>query len=100
VVAAITGAAILDSVSGRDRYENLGATTVPTDVTSGEAFGVELILTFLLTMSIFSLLDPENEREAIYYNGGIHIGITYAIMTLAGVSKAARASNYILCDRC
>lgn len=59
---------------------------MPTDVTSGEAFGVELILTFLLTMSIFSLLDPENEREAIYYNGGIHVGITYGLMTLAGVS--------------
>eukprot|EP00911_Craspedida_sp_UC1_P000219 UC1_evm2s165 len=93
ILGAMAGAGILDAVTGMSKYANLGATSVPTDVTSGEAFGMELILTFVLSMSLFSLLDPENDREMLFYNGGFHIGVTYAVMTLAGGSWSGAVFN-------
>eukprot|EP00054_Salpingoeca_dolichothecata_P008037 m.45918 g.45918 ORF g.45918 m.45918 type:complete len:244 (-) comp17467_c0_seq1:87-818(-) len=73
IVGAIVGAAILDAVTGRDELANLGITTLGTDVSSGEGFGIELIATFFFTFGIFAAVDVSSADFA-----ALHIGLTLA----------------------
>ena len=56
------------------------------DVTTGGAFGTELVLTFLLVFVIFACTDPK--RNHYGYEVALAIGVTVAVTNVMGVRRS------------
>lgn len=56
---AITGAGILYGLTPPEAHGILGVTTVHADMTKGQAFGVEFMVTFIMVFTFFANLDPK-----------------------------------------
>lgn len=85
IVAAIVGAAIVDSFSGQKRLYNLGGTKMASDVSSGDAFGLEFIITFVVVFVFFALLDPKVRFSGSVHLSTIHFGGVIALVHLIAI---------------
>jgi glycerol uptake facilitator-like aquaporin len=91
VIGSILGAAILDAITGRDRFANLGLNQLAADgVTEGDAFGMEFIAGFILMMVISSVLEPDWDARTRMGPGAVRIGAVVAAVHFMAVSMFAQ----------
>ncbi|XP_071090003.1 aquaporin-4-like isoform X2 [Haliotis cracherodii] len=57
-LGGIAGAGVLYGVTPARQHEYLGVTSVHSDIESGQAFGIEFLITFVLVFAYFSSMDP------------------------------------------
>ena len=82
--AAICGAAIVYGLTPEKAIDSLGVTAPGTDVTTMQAFGVELGLTFILMFLVMAVTDPA--RGMTGYGVPLAIGICVFVCLMQGVS--------------
>ena len=88
---AIAGAAILKYTVPDER--NIGTSILRSDVSVGQGFGIELLITFVLVLTVFSCVDPGRTDK-----GGsipLTIGISIAMCHLWAVSKFKLIISYV-----
>ena len=79
------GAAVLYAVTPQEVRGALGVTTPAAPLGIGQAFGVELILTFVLVFTVFAATDES--RMINGYQAPLAIGIAVFICHMTGVSS-------------
>lgn len=89
--SAIGGAAIVYAITPSQSIGSLGVTAPANDVTTSQAFVVELVLTFILVFVIFAATDPS--RGMTGYGVPLAIGICVFICLMHGVSN----KHYNIC---
>ena len=85
-VGAIAGAGILKGLTGNDDLCN----TLPNelyDLSLGQVFGIELVITFVLVMTVFATCD--SVRPALGGSGPLAIGLSIAMCHLWAVRNTA-----------
>lgn len=93
ILGAVVGAAILDSVTGEEDMASLGALRVSSSLKSGEAFGLEFMLTFMLVVVIFATIDPERLVAGSVNSGPLHIGLAVTAAHLFGLPFTGAGLN-------
>ena len=81
---AICGAGIVYAITPSQSVGSLGVTAPANDVTTAQAFVVELVLTFILVFAIFAVTDPSRGMSG--YGVPLAIGICVFICLMHGVS--------------
>ena len=79
----ITGAAILYGLTPDAKRGGLGVTALGKDVSPGQGFGIELMLTFLLLFTIFAVTDKGRGMSG--YQPPLAIGFCILVCHLVGV---------------
>ena len=64
------------------------------NVTTGSAFGMELIITFLVVLSFFALMNPEDKSVEGVKVSTLHFGGVIALVHLIAVGKY----SYFVCN--
>ena len=82
LVGALTGAYILFGLSPDFARGKLSVTEVHQDITLGQAYAVELIITFILVLTIFSCVD--SRRNDLTGSFPLQIGLAVAVGGLFG----------------
>eukprot|EP00051_Salpingoeca_urceolata_P014120 m.178844 g.178844 ORF g.178844 m.178844 type:complete len:286 (+) comp17986_c1_seq2:1837-2694(+) len=82
LLGSLIGAGVLDAVTGGDDLNDLGVTRVSDALTSGEAFGLEFVITFVYVITLFSIIDPEHVRRGSLQVGAHNHGFAAAAITL------------------
>ena len=82
-VGAVVGAAILKSVTPVELNSSLGHTNIADGVRPGQAFGVELVITFILAFTVYASYD-EN-RNDIDGSRALAVGISVTVCHLSAV---------------
>ena len=80
----ILGAALLYGLTPAEVRGGLGMTTPAQNINVAQAFGVELLLTFVLVLTIFSTTDKGREHRG--YEVPLSIGLCVFICHSVGVS--------------
>lgn len=82
LIGASTGAIILQNLVPAQAQGNLSVTSIHSDITIGQAFGIELIITFILVITIFSCVD--SRRSDLHGSFPLQIGFAVVIGGLFG----------------
>ena len=80
----IAGSAVLKYITPEAKRGTLGATVPGPGVTAGQAVGVEILLTFLLVLTVCASTDPK--RLHYGYEVPLSIGLCVAVCHFIGVS--------------
>ncbi|XP_013927074.1 PREDICTED: aquaporin-5-like [Thamnophis sirtalis] len=91
VLGALAGTGIIYAVTPGEIRSTLFANHVPKEVTAGEAFVVELILTFSVVMCIFSVNDKRRRESRSY--AALSIGLAVAMAHLIGIYYTGCSTN-------
>merc|ERR1712224_82476 len=79
----ITGAAILKGILPAPLDDgSLGATLVASDLSVGKALGLEMMMTFLLVLTVFAMIDPSRPNHGF---APLAIGFSIFIAHLIGI---------------
>ncbi|XP_032238297.1 aquaporin AQPAe.a isoform X1 [Nematostella vectensis] len=79
----IAGSAMLYGLTPVDKRGTLGATVPNAGVSTGQAFGIEFLLTFLLVLTIFATTDAK--RNHYGYEVPLAIGLCVTVCHLVGI---------------
>ena len=82
----ILGAALLYGLTPANNRGSLGVTAPASNLSAGQAFGMEFVLTFLLILTIFAVTDSDRQHRG--YEIPLAIGIAVFICHMVGVSIA------------
>lgn len=88
-VGGILGSLILKGVTPSETHSNLGVTSSPL-LDAGQAFGCEVIFTFILVFSIFGCTDG---NRPFFGSPALGIGLTVGVMHLAGIPYTGASMN-------
>ena len=80
---ALVGAGILKVISASGTNDNVGLTTPGAGVSAGQAFAIELIITFMLLLTIFATCD--SLRTGFGGSGPLAFGLCVVISNLWAV---------------
>ncbi|EDO41124.1 predicted protein [Nematostella vectensis] len=83
VGGGIAGSAMLYGLTPVDKRGTLGATVPNAGVSTGQAFGIEFLLTFLLVLTIFATTDAK--RNHYGYEVPLAIGLCVTVCHLVGI---------------
>uniref|UniRef100_A0A8C6X5B7 Aquaporin-5 n=1 Tax=Naja naja TaxID=35670 RepID=A0A8C6X5B7_NAJNA len=83
VLGALAGTGIIYAVTPGEVRSTLFANQIPKDITSGEAFLIEIILTFSVVMCIFSVTDKRRRESGSY--AALSIGLAVTMAHLVGI---------------
>jgi len=61
----------------------LGSTILHPSLTPSQGFGVEFLMTFILTFTFFATMDPKRRNQG---NDAIALGMTMTLLHIVGVS--------------
>eukprot|EP00106_Octopus_bimaculoides_P009935 XP_014777377.1 PREDICTED: aquaporin-4-like [Octopus bimaculoides] len=81
----ITGAGILYGLTPYEAHGLLGVTTVHAEMTKGQAFGVEFMITFIMVFTFFANLDPKRSdmgSRSLSTGLSVTLGQLFAIIKL------------------
>lgn len=81
----ILGAALLYGLTPTEVQGGLGVTSPTRNVNNTQAFGIELILTFVLVFTIFGATDHGKEHRG--YEIPLSVGLCVFVCHMVGVSK-------------
>lgn len=90
-LGAILGAALLYGLTPGKMRGVLGATTISSDLSASQAFGLELLLTFVLVFTIFAATDPGREFRG--YDIPLSIGVCVFICHMCGIPLTGCSMN-------
>ena len=90
---ACVGALILKGVTPNQFEGTLGQTNLGSDVTPGQGFGVEFVVTFVLVFTVFSSVD--GKRTDLNGSTPLTIGLSVAVCHLAAVSHSFSISSQL-----
>jgi glycerol uptake facilitator-like aquaporin len=93
LVGALTGAFILNDVVPTEARGTLSVTAVHSSINLAQAFCVELIITFILVLTIFSCVD--SRRNDLHGSFPLQIGIAVVVGGLFGGKFTGGSSNLI-----
>ena len=82
-LGSIAGAAILRAITPELVRGSLGATSVNSQLNNGQAVVVELIITFVLVLTVFGTCD--SKRTDLSGSGPLAIGLSVTLCHLAAV---------------
>jgi len=82
LVGGIVGSALTYACTPKKYRDNLGVTAPGPEVTAGQGFGLELLFTFLLVFTVFSITDPKKKVEPYGTTLGIGVVIWVAHVCL------------------
>jgi glycerol uptake facilitator-like aquaporin len=82
LIGASAGAITLQNLVPAQAQGNLSVTAIHSDITIGQAFGIELIITFILVITIFSCVD--SRRSDLLGSFPLQIGFAVVIGGLFG----------------
>ncbi|XP_070592889.1 aquaporin-5-like [Erythrolamprus reginae] len=83
VLGALAGTGIIYAVTPGDVRSTLFANQIPKEVSSGEGFVIEIILTFSVVMSTFSATDKRRRESRSY--APLSIGLAVSMAHLIGI---------------
>ncbi|XP_031557629.1 aquaporin AQPAe.a-like [Actinia tenebrosa] len=83
VIGGIGGSAMLYVLTPSSKHGTLGATVPSVGVSTGQAFGIEFMLTFLLVLTVFACTDPK--RQHYGYEIPLAIGFCVTVCHLIGI---------------
>jgi aquaporin-4 len=101
---AVAGAAVLAGLTPVALHGQLGLTTVNPELTKEQGFGVELIITFVLVLTVFACCD--SNRTDLNGSAPLTIGLSVTLCHLFAVSKTVSVADTIHsaysfdCTRC
>ena len=87
-VGAVAGAGILKGLTPAEVQASLGATTIDSSLTTLQGFGVELLITFVLVLTVFASSD--SYRNDLKGSAPLSIGLSVAVCHLFAVSLYIR----------
>ncbi|CAM4692089.1 unnamed protein product [Leuciscus chuanchicus] len=90
-LGAIVGAAILYGVTPESVRGGLGVTSVNTEISTGHAIVVELIITFELVFTVFATCDPK--RSDLKGSAALAIGLSVCIGHLFAIPYTGASMN-------
>lgn len=90
-VGAVAGSAILKVIVPVSRQGNLGLTTVNPELTAGQGFLVEAIITFVLILVIQSVCDPR--RKDLGNAAPIAVGLAISTCHLMAIRYTGASMN-------
>lgn len=90
-VGAIVGSAILDGLTPEDDEGDLCMTKVNGDVTAEQAFGVELLITFVLVLTVFASSD--SNRKDLNGSAPLTIGLSVTVCHLFAIKYSGSSMN-------
>ncbi|XP_076057624.1 aquaporin AQPAe.a-like isoform X3 [Oratosquilla oratoria] len=90
-IGGITGAAILKAVTPVNATGDLGITKVNENLTSAQGFGVEVVCTFILVMTIFAVVDER--RTDVMGQAPIAIGLAVVACHLSAIPMTGCSMN-------
>ncbi|XP_045129483.1 aquaporin AQPAe.a-like isoform X2 [Portunus trituberculatus] len=90
-VGALAASAILKGLTPTDKQGNLGMTQLGEGVNSGQAFGVELLITFILVLTVFGVCDER--RNDVKGTGPLAIGLSVTASHLGALPYTGAAMN-------
>ena len=93
LIGAIAGSAALNVLVPAYAVPKLGLTTVNEDITVFKAFGVELVITFLLAFTVFACIDKK--RKDLGGSFPLAIGLSVTAGALFGVNIDCEFSSQI-----
>jgi len=82
-IGSITGVAILMAVTPINLRGTLGATMVNAQLSNGQALVVEMMITFVLVLTVFGTCD--SKRTDLSGSGPLSIGLSVTLCHLAAV---------------
>lgn len=88
IIGGILGAGALYGLTPATRRGDLGATIISSDLTAAQAFGVELLITFLFVLAVFASRD--SARTDLGGSSPLTIGLAVVVCHLFAVSSAHR----------
>ncbi len=88
---AVIGAAILKGVTPSGYQGNLGSTMPNQTISQGQAFGVELMITFVLVFTVFASCD--SQRTDLKGSAPLTIGLSVTLCHLYAVSNQCYTCN-------
>ncbi|KAK4322327.1 hypothetical protein Pmani_006912 [Petrolisthes manimaculis] len=90
-MGSISGAAILYGLAPQNTRGNLGATQIADGVNLGQALGVEIIITFVLVLTVFGCVDER--RSDVKGSAPLAIGLSVTACHLAAVPITGASMN-------
>lgn len=84
---AITGSGIVMAISPEHARGKLGATIPAKDVSAYQAFGVELIASFLLVLTMLASIDANKDAARRDYGTAAALGVVVTLCYLIAVSQ-------------
>lgn len=84
IVGAIIGAAILIGLTPESQQKTIGLNSLRGDVTDAQGFGVELMITFVVVLTVLASLDEK--RTDLHGSAPLTIGLAVALGHLFAVS--------------
>lgn len=90
-VGAIAGSALLMGVTPQKLRGPLGMTTVSSDLTEEQAFGVEFLITFVLVFTVFGSCD--SKRTDLNGSAPLTIGLSVTMCHLFAVKYTGASMN-------
>ncbi|XP_050690660.1 aquaporin AQPAn.G-like isoform X2 [Eriocheir sinensis] len=90
-LGALAGSGILKGITPEANQGNLGMTMLGEGVNQGQAFGVEVLMTFILVLTIFGVCDEH--RGDIKGSAPLAIGLAVTCAHLAAIPYTGAAMN-------
>jgi len=90
-VGAVAGAALLRAVNPSYLKNDLCNTGVSENISSGQAFGVEFIITFVLVFTVFASCDKK--RKDLAGSAPLTIGLSVTLCHLAAIKYSGASMN-------
>uniref|UniRef100_A0A0P4W9K8 Aquaporin n=1 Tax=Scylla olivacea TaxID=85551 RepID=A0A0P4W9K8_SCYOL len=90
-VGALAASAILKGLTPADKQGSLGMTQLGEGVNSGQGFGVELLITFILVLTVFGVCDER--RNDVKGAGPLAIGLSITASHLGALPYTGAAMN-------
>ncbi|XP_063440089.1 aquaporin-like [Mytilus trossulus] len=91
IVGAIIGAAILIGLTPESQQKTIGLNSLRGDVTDAQGFGVELMITFVVVLTVLASLDEK--RTDLHGSAPLTIGLAVALGHLFAVSYTGCSLN-------
>jgi len=89
-LGAIVGAYVLQLMTPKDLRNSIGPTTVVKHLTESQGFAFELIMTFILVLTVCAVTDPDEPETT---SPGITIGLTICALHLVGIRFTGCSMN-------
>jgi glycerol uptake facilitator-like aquaporin len=90
-MGAILGSAVLAGVTRKVTWGNLGMTTIDKTLSTGQGFGVELIITFILVFTIFASCDKK--RTDLNGSTPLTIGLCVSACHMLAIKYTGSSMN-------